>query len=86
MSDPFANRMRSPSDPADTVFDITPNDAADLAQPTTALNVQTPGRVRVTTVDGSEGTISVYPGHTIAIRVARVWQTGTTATGITGLV
>lgn len=85
MSDPFANRMRSPADPAVTVFDITPDDGADLAQPTTALNVQTPGRVHITTVDGSEGTIRIYPGHTIAIRVARVWQTGTTATGITGL-
>lgn len=85
MTDPFANRMRSPADPAATIFDITPDDAADLEQPTTGLNVITPGRVRVTTVDGSIGTISMQPGQTLPIRVKRVWQTGTTATGITGL-
>lgn len=86
MSDPFANRMRSLTDPAVSVFEITPNDATDLPQPTAGLNVLTPGRVHVTTVDGSDGTISVYPGHVVPVRVARVWQTGTTATGITGLV
>ena len=85
MTDPFANRMRTPSDPAATIFDISPSDTADLDHPTTALNVITPGRVRVTTVDGSTGTISLHPGHTLPIRVQRVWQTGTTATGITGL-
>lgn len=86
MPDPFANRMRKPSDPAVTVFAITPDDGADLAQPTTAINVTTPGKVRVTTLDGSEGTISIHPGQAFPIRVARVWNTGTTATGITGLV
>ena len=85
MNDPFANRMRSPADPASTIFDIVPDDSKDLAQPTTALNVNTPGRVRLTTVDGSTGTVSLHPGQTFPIRVKRVWQTGTTATGITGL-
>ena len=86
MPDPFANRMRSPADPAVSLFDITPDDGADLAQPTTALNVTTPGLVHVTTVDGTEGTLSIHPGHAFPIRAARVWATGTTATGITGLV
>jgi len=85
MPDPFANRMRSPNDPAATIFDITPDDGADLAQSTTAFNVITPGTVRVTTMDGSIGTISMNPGHVLPIRVKRVWQSGTTATGITGL-
>lgn len=85
MSDPFANRMRTPSDPAVTVFAIVPNDSADLARPTTALNVDTPGTVHVTTVDGSDSTISIHPGHAFPICVARVWETGTTATGIRGL-
>lgn len=85
MPDPFANRMRNPSEPAVTVFAITPDDGADLVHPTTALNVDTPGTVRVTTVDGSDSTINIQPGHAFPIRVARVWQTGTTATGIRGL-
>ena len=86
MPDVFADRHRRPTDPAITVFDITPDDGADLAQVTTALNVATPGRVRVTTVDGSVSDISVHPGECFPIRVRRVWQTGTTATGLRGLV
>ena len=85
MSDPFANRMRKPTDPAASVFAISPDDGADLAQPTIALNVITPGKVHITAADGTEGTISIHPGHAFPIRALRVWQSGTTATGITGL-
>ncbi len=86
MCDPFANRMRTPGDPAVSAFAIAPDDGTDLAQPTTAINVTTPGKVHVTTVDGTEGTITIHPGQAFPIRAARVWNTGTTATGITGLV
>lgn len=85
MIDNFAHRMRALGDPAVTVFDITPNDNTDLTHVTTALNVETPGNVRVTTVDGSTAELSIQPGQAFPIRVARVWQTGTTATGIRGL-
>lgn len=86
MPDAFADRHRRPTDPAITLFDITPDDVANLAHVTTALNVATPGTVRVTTVDGSVSDISVQPGQAFPIRVRRVWLTGTTATGIRGLV
>ena len=86
MPDVFAERHRRPTDPAITVFDITPDDSTDLAQVTTALNVATPGTVRVTTADGSISDIRVHPGVSFPIRVRRVWQTGTTATGLRGLV
>ena len=46
MPDAFATQRRRPSDPATFVFDITPDDANDLAHVTTALNVATPGTVR----------------------------------------
>lgn len=82
----FALRHRRPADPAVTVFEITPNDNVDLSQPTTALNVATPGTVRVTTLDGSVSDITVHPGQSFPIQVRRVWQTGTTATGLRGLV
>lgn len=86
MATTFANSHRRPSDPAVTAFDITPNDNTDLDQPTTALNVATPGTVRVTTIDGSVSDILIHPGHAFPIRVQRVWMTGTSATGIRGLV
>lgn len=86
MAASFALRHRRPSDPAISVFDITPNDNADLVQPTTALNVATPGTVRVTTVDGSVSDVLIHPGHAFPIRATRVWMTGTSATGIRGLI
>lgn len=85
MSDAFLGRMRSPQDPAISVFDIVPDDGTDLAQVTTALNVATPGTIRVTTIDGSTGDVSLTPGIAFPIRARRVWLTGTTATGIKGL-
>ena len=85
MADAFAHRTRKPSDPAATLFEVVPDDISDLERVTTALNVATQGRVRVTMADGSEGTISVVPGVALPVRVRRVWATGTTATGIMGL-
>jgi len=86
MSDTFADRHRRPTDPAEKIFDILPDDAADLAWVTTALSVITPGTVRVTSVDGSIGDVTIQPGQPFPIRARRVWLTGTTATGIRGLV
>lgn len=85
MTDHFSNRARTIGDPAVTAFDIIPNDNKDLAQVTTALNVETPGNVQVTTADGSTAVLSIHPGHAFPIRAARIWLTGTTATGIRGL-
>ena len=51
-----------------------------------ALNVATPGTVRVTTLDGSTSDVSIHPGHAFPIRARRVWATGTTGTDLRGLV
>ena len=84
---PDANpRHRRLGDPAVTLFEIAPDDATDLAHVTTALNVATPGTVRVTTEDGSVSDITVHPGTSFPIRARRVWHTGTSATGVRGLV
>lgn len=85
MSDPFSSFTRSPNDPAVSVFEITPDDTTDLPTVTLALNVASPGTVRVTTLDGSISDVSIVPGHAFPLRVRRVWQTGTSATGICGL-
>ena len=85
MTDTFANHMRSPRDPAHSAAEITPDDTNDLDQVTTALNVATPGTVRVTMADGGLVNLTLVAGQTVAVRARRVWQTGTTATGIVGL-
>ena len=85
MTDTFARQARSIGDPATAIFDIIPSDVSDITQVTTALSVATPGTVRVTTQDGTTGDLSIHPGQPYPIRVTRVWQSGTTATGIRGL-
>lgn len=85
MTDIFSSTARSPGDPTVTLFAITPDDTADLEYVTLGINVATPGTVRVTMADGSMGDITVSPGAAFPIRVRRVWQSGTTATGIYGL-
>ena len=85
MPDNFSTRTRRPSDPAARIFDITPDDAADLATMTTAINVATPGCVRMTTADGSIADVTIHPGQAFPVRARRVWLTGTSATGIRGL-
>lgn len=85
MPDAFVDRARSALDPAITIFDVDPSDVADLPHVTTAVNVTTPGTIRVTMADGTVGDLTVQPGQMIPLRVRRVWVTGTTATGIKGL-
>ena len=84
MSD-HSPRTRRATDPAVSVFEILPDDGADLPQVTSALNVATPGTVRVTTEDGSVADVTVHPGQAFPIRARRVWLTGTSATGLRGL-
>ena len=86
MTSDFGNRHRRPTDPAIRIFEITPDDDSDLAHVTIALNVATPGAVRVTTEDGSTSDVMVHPGDAFPLRARRVWATGTTATGLRGLV
>lgn len=86
MPQSFANRQRRPNDPAIRLIDITPDDLTDLAEPTNALNVATPGKVRITSIDGTTTDLTIHPGHAFPVRARRVWLTGTTATGIRGLV
>ncbi|CAN0602427.1 unnamed protein product, partial [Ectocarpus sp. 12 AP-2014] len=82
MPDNFSGRTRRLQDPAVTIFDIDPSDTGNLPHTTTALNVATPGTVRVTTLDGSVGDLTIHPGHPFPVRATRIWQTGTTATGV----
>jgi len=83
--DLYSAFARVPSLPASSVETIVPSDAVDLARVTLALNVATPGNLRVTTREGDIVDVHVAAGVAFPLRVSRVWATGTTATGIRGL-
>ena len=85
MSDPFANHVSSLESPAAILVPVTPDDGADLAMPSRALNVAQSGMVQVTTTGGSTASLYIAAGIGFPVRVTRVWATGTTATGITAM-
>jgi hypothetical protein len=84
--DKFASYPPAPGLPATTVIEIVPNDTEDLPQIVSALNVATPGTVRVTTTDGTTATVFISAGAVFLFRTVRFWATDTTATGIRGLI
>lgn len=86
MSDPFKQFSPTLTAPASALYEITPDDGADLGVAVRALNVAAAGAVRVTTVDDTVASVFVAAGTAFPVRVKRVWATGTTATGIVGLV
>lgn len=87
ISDPFASHAQSLNGPVTGGFDITPDDGADLATLPRALMVSTVGEVAVIFADGSSVTLpGLTPGVIYPLRAARVMATGTTATGLKGLV
>lgn len=82
MTDTFKDFTGGLESPATGLAEITPNDTADLVNVSRALNVSGDGTVRVTTLDGTIATIYIAAGITFPVRVTRIWQTGTAATGI----
>lgn len=84
-NDPFENFVVSLTSPANSLEEIAPNDNADIATVTRAINVAVAGIVRVTTSAGQTGNVYVGAGIMFPIRVTRIWSTGTTASGIVGL-
>lgn len=85
MSDRFENHMPGLESPAAFLMAVTPDDANDLPVTARALNVAQSGLVQITTVGGSVASVYIAAGTAFPVRAARVWATGTTATGITAL-
>jgi hypothetical protein len=86
MRDPYNNWSGGLSNPATELYEITPNDAVDLATHTRALSVAVSGLIVVTSVGDTTAPIYVVAGAPFPVRAKRVWSTGTDATGIVGLV
>lgn len=86
MTNPFDNRATSLSGPARDLLPITPTDGVDLSKVCIGLYIEGGGTLAVTTVAGEARTISVPDYTMLPVGITRVSQTGTTATGISGLV
>lgn len=80
----FTNGPTSPS--AFDAFAIAPSDTVDLAQPARALFVAVSGDVSLTTLAGTHVTFQNVAAGLFPVAATRVWATGTTATGLRGLV
>ena len=61
--------------------EVTPADAAKLSKPG-SLYITTGGTVKITMLDGSVLTLTVDDFTWLPLEVLKVWDTGTTATGI----
>lgn len=86
MSDPYRSHMPGLESPPSDLIAITPSDDAPLSTVVRGLNVAQSGAVRVETLGGTVGTVHVGAGVAFPLRVRRVFATGTSATGIVGLV
>ena len=82
----MTSRSQDRTDSADGAFVITPSDTDDLKHMPVALNVRTSGVVMFIGADGRLSDVFIAAGVAFPIRVQRVMASGTTATGIRGLV
>ena len=82
MADMFKDFVGGLESPATHIEPVTPSDVTDLPVVSRALNVATVGSVRITTVGGTTATLHVAAGIPFPVRATRIWQTGTSATGI----
>ncbi len=85
--DDFRDTQVGLTSPVQGGFDVTPDDVTDLSKVTRGLMVATAGDVAVVLRSGETLTLpGLTPGAIYPVRVSRVLSTGTTATGIKGLV
>lgn len=85
MADLFETHTPGLESPASGLLSVTPDDGADLQTAARALNVAQSGLVQVTTTEGHTATVYIAAGIAFPLRAARVWASGTTATGIVAL-
>ena len=77
--------MMEQARPATIGFAITPNDGTNLTQPCRMLAVGVAGTVKVDFYESGAGITLTLPSGVFPLRVKKVYATGTSATGIVGL-
>ncbi len=84
--DKFNNHAPGLESPASSAQSVVPSDTIDMPHITRAIYVGGAGDLSVEMKDGGAVTFkNVGAGAVVAIRVSRVFATGTTATDIVGL-
>ena len=86
MTNPFSRRASSLAGPGIDYLPVTPDDAADLPDVAASLYVEGAGSVAFVSVKGETRTVADPEFGWIVCGVTRVLATGTTATGIHGVV
>lgn len=87
MVDRFGDRNEALNSPASHGFVIVPHDGNDLVEVTRGLYVAGAGALVLTMASGADVSLAnVAAGSVLPLRVRRVKATGTTATGLVGLV
>lgn len=81
----IGNGKQNSTLPADDFYSVTPDDNTDLPIPTRAVTLAVGGTLKVNKLSGATDTLTLPAGQH-ALRIRRIWATGTTATGITALV
>lgn len=82
MEDIFRLHASGLESPATHIALVTPSDDNDIEFVSRAISVTQGGLVTVTLLSGDKGQVYIEAGAPIAMRVRRVWETGTDAFGI----
>jgi hypothetical protein len=86
MSDDFKSFQSGLESPAEAGGSVVPSDTVPLAKVTRAIYVGGGGALRVMLLGGDIVTLSgAVAGMIYPLRIAQVFATGTTATGLVGL-
>lgn len=85
MTDAFNSYTPGLESPASHLEAVILSDTGDLPNVSRALNVSTSGQVRITTIGGTTQSVFIAAGMAFPVRARRVWQTGTTATGVVAM-
>lgn len=91
--DPFQGRQVNPYPIYDNLQLITPSDTNDLDTIASSIWVDSPGAIRVTTAGGQDiafaDALSASPfgasSGGLALRIRKIWATGTTVTKVFAL-
>lgn len=87
MADPFQGREPGLTAPAQQAFAVTPSDSVDLSLVTRGIYVGAGGDLRVLLLGNSSPVTfsNLAGGISHPLRIRRVYATGTTATGLIGV-